>query len=74
MLLKTLFKQFKIDKEIDGDPIFIHDSRHLSDFDDEDKIRLSYNQVNCFVSHELNMKKDGEDDGMNEPGLLRMTK
>ena len=46
-------------------PIFINSSESLSGFDDENRIRLSYDPLNCFDSNYLNMNKDGEDGGMN---------
>ena len=47
------------------DPIFIYSSESLSGFDDENRTRLSYDLLNCFDSHNLNMNKDDEDSGMN---------
>ena len=47
------------------DPIFINSSESLSGFDDENRTRLSYDPLNCFDSHNLNMNKDDEDRGMN---------
>ena len=37
----------------------------MSGFDDENRTRLSYDPLNCFDSHRLNMNKDDEDGGMN---------
>ena len=55
----------KVKKEINMDLIFINSSESLSGFDYENRIRLSYDQLNCFESHNLNMNKDDEDSGMN---------
>ncbi|KAL6313604.1 hypothetical protein AAG906_006973 [Vitis piasezkii] len=56
---------FEVEKEINMDPIFINSSESLSDFDDENRTRLSYDPLNCFDSHNMNMNKDDEDGGMN---------
>ena len=55
----------EVEKEINMDPIFIYSSESLSGFDDENRTRLSYDLLNCFDSHNLNMNKDDEDSGMN---------
>ncbi|RVW54258.1 hypothetical protein CK203_080127 [Vitis vinifera] len=55
----------RVEKEINMDPIFINSSESLSGFDDENRTRLSYDPLNCFDSHNLNMNKDDEDGGMN---------
>ena len=55
----------KIEKEINMDLIFINSGESLSGFDYENKTRLSYDPLNCFDSHNLNMNKDDEDSGMN---------
>ena len=55
----------EVEKEINMDPIFIYSSETLSGFDDENRTRLSYDLLNCFDSHNLNMNKDDEDSGMN---------
>ena len=47
------------------DLICINSSESLSGFDYENRIRLSYDPLNCFESHNLNMNKDDEDGGMN---------
>ena len=56
---------FRVEKEINMDPIFINNSESLSGFDDENRTRLSYDPLNCFDSHNLNMNKDDEFGGMN---------
>ena len=55
----------KVKKEINMDLIFINSSESLSGFDYENRTRLSYDPLNCFDSHNLNMNKDDEDGGMN---------
>ena len=55
----------KVKKEINMDLIFINSSESLSGFDYENRTRLSYDPLNCFESHNLNMNKDDEDSGMN---------
>ncbi|KAL6350647.1 hypothetical protein AAG906_025577 [Vitis piasezkii] len=47
------------------DQIFINSSESLSGFDYENITRLSYDPLNCFDSHNLNMNKDDEDGGIN---------
>lgn len=37
----------------------------LSDFDDENKTRLSYDSLHCSNSYDLSMNKDDEDSEMN---------
>ncbi|KAL6313591.1 hypothetical protein AAG906_006959 [Vitis piasezkii] len=56
---------FEVEKEINMDPIFINSSESLNDFDDENRTRLSYDPLNWFDSHNMNMNKDDEDGGMN---------
>ena len=55
----------KVEKEINMDQIFINSSESLSGFDYENITRLSYDPLNCFDSHNLNMNKDDEDGGIN---------
>ena len=56
---------FGVEKEINIAPIFINSSESLSGFDDENRTRLSYEPLNCFDSHNLNINKDDEDGGIN---------
>ena len=52
----------KVEKEINEDMICMNSSEPLCGFNDKNRSRLSYDPLNCFNFHELNMTKD--DDGV----------